>query len=75
MGKRKESHVTAGPNNNQSAQKDPPKLTAWPHEMGPVNASGVANSSTKAPQSPSAVATIANLRAMPLFPLVRFMSE
>jgi CheY-like chemotaxis protein len=72
--RRKESHATAGRNNSQSAQKDSPKLTAWRHETGSLNASGAAKSSTRPPHSPSAVATIATLRAMRLLPLVRFMS-
>jgi hypothetical protein len=75
MGKRKESHATAGRSNSQSPQKDPPKVTAWRHETWPVNASGAANSSTRAPHSPSAVATIATLRAMCPLPVVRFMSR
>ena len=75
MGKRKESHATAGRNNSQRAQKAPPKLTASRHEARLVNASGAANSSTRAPHSPSAVATIATLRAMLLLPLVPFINS
>src|SRR5438552_14130318 len=75
IGKRKDSHATAGRNNSQSAQKDAPNLTAWRHEAEPVNASGAANSSTSAPHSPSAVATIATLRAMRRLPLIRFIRD
>src|SRR3954469_5410597 len=70
MGKRKESNATVGRNNSQSAQKDAPKLTAWRHEVDPVNASGAANSSTRAPQRPRTVATAATSRAMLRLPLI-----
>jgi hypothetical protein len=62
-------------NKSQSAQKYAPNLTASRQEAELVSASGVANSNTREPHSASAVARIANLRAMCLLPLVRFMSR
>lgn len=69
-GKRKESHATAGRKASQSAQKDTPKLTASRQETGPLNASGAANSSTRAPQTPSASARIRSGRTTRLALLV-----